>query len=128
MGKPLGPVLSRLVSGIVLLVGLALAMAFLPAARAGRLPPRQRFVERFEELARRHGVELAGGRPRVHLVTESGASHVREVLGEDADRWLAAAGRGLRIDVASDARWDGAEGLLELSFSARGEPWNAEWT
>jgi hypothetical protein len=131
MGKSLSrPVLPWLVAGALLLAaGLALAAFTLPEAQVGTLPSRQQFVERFEQLARRQRVELAPGTPRVRLTTGSRENaKVHTLLGEDASRWLTAAGRGLEVVVAQDARWGGAEGRLHVAFSARGEPWLAEWT
>ena len=130
MGKSSPPVLPRLVVGALLLAaGLALALVFLPEGRVAAVPPGERFVERFQALARRHRVELAPGTPRVRLTTNTGEnSKAYALLGERAERWLSDAGRGLQVDVAQDARWGGAEGRLHVAFSARGQAWLAEWT
>jgi len=121
--------LVRLLAGsAVLAAGLAAGRALLPAGRVGELPPRESYVDSFREVARRHGVSLDPGAPRVRLDTGEQANTVaRRLLGAAANEWLVRHGRGLAVEVSQGAQWGVPQGRLTITFSATREPWSASW-
>jgi hypothetical protein len=131
MSSPhLRSLLVALTGGLLLLVAGVLAAArVLPEGRTGSLPERERFTRRFLELTRRQGVELATSVPSTRLATnrdENNFAYRR--LGEGAADWLTANGRGVEVMVAAPAQWGPAQGTLQVGFTARVEPWTAEWS
>src|SRR5687768_8886431 len=103
--------LAGLLAGVTLLaLGFAAGLT-LPAARAGELPPRARFLERFRTTVQQHGITTVGRGPRVRLVTPNDEIRVvRRLLGEAAHDWLARHRRGLMVEVSQAAQWEGATG------------------
>ncbi len=130
MRQRLPPWLLQLLAGaVVLAAGLAAGRAWLPAGPITRLPPRAQIVAEFREAARRPGVELMPGEPRVRLRTPEDDNRVtRRLLGEQGEAWIARHGRGLELEVSQAAQWGPAPGELTVSFSASGERWSVEWT
>jgi hypothetical protein len=126
---PHRPPLAALLGGLlVLALGAGVASRVLPEGRVAALPERERFVQRFREVTRPLGVELPAGEPRVRLTTsDEENTFAYRRLGTRAADWLTRHGRGMQVDVSSPAQWGEARGTLQLSFTARGEPWTSVW-
>ncbi|HZF09564.1 MAG TPA: PP2C family protein-serine/threonine phosphatase [Thermoanaerobaculia bacterium] len=126
--RPLG---SILVGALVFAAGLALALAWLPEWRAGRLPEEGRFVERYRELAGRAGVGLAPQPPQValgfaaHDLGLAGAAR-----GRRGPRAISPRLAGVKVTVAQEGTLPGDPALrtLALSFSPDGAPLGITWT
>lgn len=125
--------------GTVLLVGgLAVAMARLPEWRSGRVPDEAFFESRLQEVARNAGLVIESA-PRAQLHSRSWL-HDEDLLGEHetayralgsrAAEWLAREGRGPYVDISARSRWRSGkhtQGQLRVTFSLRGVPISAMW-
>jgi hypothetical protein len=111
--------------------GAGLAEVYLPEWRADRPAPEDFYQDRYRELARRAGLTLEPGEPRVRLVTRGPSSgEPYRLLGEEGSAWLEATKTGVRVEVLHDAR--GAAGTLPsrfvVDFSMDGRPEAMVWT
>src|SRR2546421_11486369 len=102
-----------LAGAAVLAAGFAAGRLWLPAGRLGALPAEGTFVVAFRDAARRQGISLAAGSPRVRLLTpgdENAAAH--RLLGERASGWIDLHGHRLPVEVSHDAQWGAGAGRL----------------
>jgi serine phosphatase RsbU (regulator of sigma subunit) len=125
--RPLRSTIAPLLAGAALLLaGLATALALLPETTV-ELPPRDAYARRFAELAAGHGATV-GEQPHVELAwPEEERAAVRELLGEETSRWLAAHRRVLPVEVGQPVVWEDARGVLELDLGGDLAPWGARW-
>ncbi|HYO14324.1 MAG TPA: PP2C family protein-serine/threonine phosphatase [Thermoanaerobaculia bacterium] len=111
-------------------IGTALALAFLPEWRAGRVPGERLFLDRFREIARQVHLPLDPGEPAVSLRTwNTGLEQAYRNLGEEGARWLASSRTGLVVRVSHPADGPGVSprGDLEVFFSLDGSPQRITW-
>ncbi|HEX6863409.1 MAG TPA: hypothetical protein VF414_11365, partial [Thermoanaerobaculia bacterium] len=133
--KPGAPILrlaAAFAVGILgLVAGLLLARTWLPAWQTEPLPEEGFFVERYRDLARRAGLRLAPGEPRVSLTTDESTSPGK---GKELDRLspqrLDSLGAGYRVRVLHRATRAGEEAPRQLlvHFSPSGRPTAVLWT
>ncbi|HSN88457.1 MAG TPA: PP2C family protein-serine/threonine phosphatase [Thermoanaerobaculia bacterium] len=133
--KPNSPALrltAALAVGIlVFAAGLMLARTWLPAWQPEPLPEERFFVERYRELARRAGVRLEPGEPRVSLTTEESNSPGK---GKELDRLgpeeLFSLGAGARIRIVHQAvrAEEGTPRQFLVQLSPSGHATAVAWT
>ena len=118
-----------LLGSLVFAGGLALALAWLPEWRAGKLPEEKLFVEHYLALAARTGVRLQPGEPRVSLASSrddlplAGAAFDRQRPGAISPQLA-----GLRVRVEQEGTLPGVSGYtLGILFSPDGSPRAADW-
>lgn len=114
---------------VVLAAGWLVARTALPEWQGGDLPTRAELEARFEAVADRAGLELAGGSR--HLLDTVGRSTLNTAYSSvdaEAPRLLVADGRGLALTVSRAASWEGGPaGRAAVSFSTFGQPIAASW-
>jgi hypothetical protein len=126
---PLRPFSLLLLGGLVFAAGLALALAWLPEWRAGKLPAEKLFVERYRAIAAQVGVRLGPGEPRVSLSCSrddlplAGAAFDRQGPGAISPQLA-----GLQVRVDEEGAIPGGSGyVLGIQFSPDGSPRELEW-
>jgi hypothetical protein len=123
--------IARLGAGLAAFtLGAALALALLPEWQTGE-PQRPRlFRERYVEMAREAGFDLAPGRPRVELAT---TSHILamaySVLGKTGASWLAGTRTAVVAHIAHGVHRPSSRTgeILDVSFSLDGRPVRIDW-
>lgn len=116
---------------LVLVAGLSLARAWLPSWQPEPLPEERFFAERYRELARRAGLRLAPGEPRISLTTDDATSPGK---GKELDRLspelLRTLGAGYRVRVLHEATraGEGVPRQLVIQFSPSGRPTAVLWS
>jgi hypothetical protein len=132
--KPNSPAL-RLVAAfaagiLVFVAGLMLARTWLPAWQPEPLQEERFFVERYRELARRAGLRLKPGEPRVSLTTDDSVSPGK---GKELDRLspehLSSLGAGYRVRVLHEVTraGEGTPRRFLVQFSPSGRPTAVFW-
>lgn len=121
----------------VLLAGIAVAVFRLPEWRNRRVPDKDFFATRMQEVARQAG--LAIDAPPTAQLRSKGWLHNEDQLGEHetaydrlgprAADWLAREGRGPYVETVAHSSWiaDRKKGELRVLFSLHGEPVSAMW-
>lgn len=133
--KPSSPIL-RLAAAfaagfVVLVIGLILARTWLPAWQPEPLPEERFFAERYRDLARRAGLRLEPGEPRVSLTTDESTSPGK---GRELDRLsperLAGLGAGYRVRVFHEATrvGEGTPRQFLVQLSPSGLPTAVIWS
>jgi serine phosphatase RsbU (regulator of sigma subunit) len=127
--RALRPLPALLLGLLVFAAGLALALAWLPEWRAGRLPEERFFIERYRELAARVGVHLAPGEPRVALTSSEDlplACVAQDGLGSRA---VSPELAGVRVKVAQEGTRAGQATFrtFAVDFSPARAPRALEW-
>ena len=115
---------------LALAAGVALARTWLPEWR-GDLPAKSFFAQRYRGLARRAGIRLTPGQPRVRLVTdEEGGPGNPKRLNRYSPDTLAALGAGLRVQVEHGAtrKGTGVPRQFMVQFSSAGQPRHVSWS
>jgi sigma-B regulation protein RsbU (phosphoserine phosphatase) len=123
--------IALLLGALALTAGVLLARRWLPEWQSQRLPEESFFVQRHQELARRLGLRLEPGKPRVRLsINEENLRMAGESVGGGRPEPLTALGAGLNVKVGREASQPGKETLwnLDSSFSPEGDPRVLEWT
>ncbi len=121
------PLILIAVGALALAAGVWLARQWLPEWRTQPLA-KAAYVQRYEDLARRAGIRLRPGEPRIFLSTgEAGDSDARKELDGYAPEALASLGQGLRIQVEQEAlfakpRKDGSVRQFSARFLPEGHP------
>lgn len=118
-----------LLGALALAGGLALARLWLPEWQGTAVPDEARFVSRYRELARRAGITLEPGEPRVQLATPSNDGFPAD------DRYMESSGpepgtsRGARVRLAQEGTLPGDRKLRELviDVSPSGLPRSLQW-
>ena len=122
-----------LLGALALAGGLALARLWLPEWQGTAVPDEARFVSRYREIARKAGIVLEPGEPRVQLAT---GSSTESLPGEAQylDRYaskvdLRAVGRGTRVRLAHEGTLAGDSKLRELilDLSPSGRVRGLQW-
>ncbi|HKV10185.1 MAG TPA: PP2C family serine/threonine-protein phosphatase, partial [Thermoanaerobaculia bacterium] len=131
-GSPILRLAAAFAVGILgLVAGLLLARTWLPAWQPEPLPQEGFFVERYRDLARRAGLRLAPGEPRVSLTTDNDTSPGK---GKELDRLspelLYGLGAGYRVRVFQEATrgGEGTRRQLIVQFSPSGRPTAVLWS
>src|SRR5436305_7497770 len=132
--RPLGSILG---GALVFAAGLALALAWVPEWRAGRLPelpelPEEaRFVERYRALATQAGVHLAQGAPRVALgYAPDDLALAGLAKGRGGPRAVSPRLSGFKVTATQEATLAGdpARRVFSLYFAPDSSPVGVTWT
>jgi hypothetical protein len=117
--------LLALVGAMIFATGVTLARQWLPDWQAQHLPSQAFFVQRFEELARRAGIRLDAGVPRVTFAKHDKKLDLDESVVDRLPPGKAAeVGAGLIVDARQDGTLEAKNDRRELivHFSAYGYP------
>src|SRR5688572_24973375 len=138
MGHPQRRLFTLGAIGIALLIGgIAVAMLRLPEWRNRRVPDKQFFATRMQQVARQAGLSIDA--PPTAQLRSKGWLHNEDQLGEHesayarlgpaAANWLTREGRGPYVETVAHSSWlpDNGKGELRVLFSLRGEPVSAMW-
>lgn len=121
-----------LLGALVLAGGLALARLWLPEWQGSAVPGEAGFVERYRELARRAGVALEPGEPRIVLATGSNDGLIEDDRAMDRydpklhNRGM---GRGIRVRIAQEGTLgeEGPTKELSIDLSSASRPRALQW-
>jgi Stage II sporulation protein E (SpoIIE) len=128
------PLILIAVGALVLAAGVWLARQWLPEWRTQPMA-KAAYVQRYQDLARRAGMRLQSGEPRIFLSTgEAGDSDARKELDGYMPEVLASLGEGLRVQVeqvereapSAKPRKDGSVRQFSVRFLPEGRPQRVE--
>jgi hypothetical protein len=129
--RPLPPWWPLLLGALFFAAGLALALAWLPEWRPGKLPEEKLFVDRYRELAGRAGVRLAPGEPQVSFTSSDDdvalAGAAADRLGPRAIS-PQLAGLQVRAEQEGTLPGDPAVRAFAVRFSRAASPRALSWT
>lgn len=122
------PLLALLLGALALAAGIALARSWLPEWRPG-LRDKSFYVQRYQELARRAGVRLTPGEPRVALAIQTEREETTELWDVVGPERAAALGVGVRINIAHPGAVPGAKGTrpFQVELSPTGQALALGW-
>lgn len=121
-----------LLGALVLAAGLFLARLWLPEWQGSAVPDEAGFVERYRELARRAGVVLEPGEPRILLATGTNDPSLEDdrIMDRyDPKLHSRGTGRGIRVRIAQEGTLgkDGPTRELSIDLSSSGHPRSLQW-
>lgn len=120
-----------LLGALALAGGLALARLWLPEWQGTAVPDEARFVAQYRELARKAGIALEPGEPRVQLATPSsdGGFPADDRYSRESAAPEPGASREARVRLAQEGRLPGDRETRELRIdvSPLGHPRSLHW-
>jgi sigma-B regulation protein RsbU (phosphoserine phosphatase) len=118
-----------LLGALALAGGLALARLWLPEWHGTAVPDEARFVAQYLEIARRAGITLEPGEPRVQLATSSNDGFPADDRYVESSTPEPPASRGARVRLAHEGTLPGDRKLRELvvDLSPSGHPRSLQW-